>query len=721
MGSTEEDVATELPILPSLRYWLVTAGVDSRFTPFQGFGQDVLNPDFAGLMLALSVLPASVAEVFVPAEELPNLRRPIPPKRSWIVGLPSLRALKEVPSEGNEIEVFIGLPDEIAAVRTFVTDPDAIFVSTLPSQGVIALHGYQGQWAQLIDQAIQDALAAGLPESARPAFLQIPIRAPFAAGILPSRIGGVTTPNECLSMSLGYVYSSADPILDGQPGVYEEAILQSANHALSLIGEESTDTIVFAPSIVRHLYDFGSGFWNNVFRRIPSRFVRDFIKEGVFRNKGYSGFQLAVNDEAAMENPYDDPTAAPILLVRQTELRLSAYGVAVLACGSMQPAIRLPNAVNFHAAKLREIEQHANRDDPRGRRQLQRSYADLARKLVEEVGDRLITHIREKSDAITLVADAPIEWLPIDGVPLMIRKEVSRIGMTPGNLMLSQCLRSDALTVPAEALLDVLVVRSFAEDDPIRGALERGIEIFNLERVRVRFVDVARLPELVECLNAFGGTIVVFDCHGGHGGEDGHGWLKIGADNVDTWRLAHVARVPPIVILSACSTFALAGSHASVGNGLIRSGAVTVIGTFLSVNAVKSAAFVARLLYRIDAFLPTLRALDRNFVTWRTLVSTFLRMSYSTDVLRFFSDEKQWIQESDRRGIGVDANRDINSLHPGWYERLIGRIATAANRPAADIQSVLTQEAPLLETMYYCQIGRPEMLGIYLGDIDDQS
>ncbi|WP_156880483.1 hypothetical protein [Thermomonas fusca] len=710
------DLAQPAPFLPSLRYWLVVPGEDIEHTPFQGFGLDIIDPAYSNLVGLLSVLPASIPEIFAEPEALADLRRPLPTKRAAIVGLPTFLALLARPLREDEIDVALGLPAQIEAMLAAAGGSRPIFASLFPTAGAVALADFQGHPAQLLDTSIRDALVSRAPVGIREKVAGIPLRSPFAQGTEPSRISGVTIPNEALSASLGHAYSGTDPILSGETDTYVDAILHSVQRARTLIGEESTDVLLYAPAIVRSLYAFGSTFWNNTFRRIRSPSTREILKDGVFRNPGYSGFSIALDDPENVPNPYDDPVAGPLLTVRQTELRLTAAGVGALASSNMQPAIRLPNAVNFHNANLRDIEQHSDRNTPRARRLLQQSYRKLADGLYGQIHPEIIDGLRLRTEAITLVADAPIEWLRIDGMPLMIRHEVSRIGMTPGNLMLAQCIQAGTLTLPPSAFDDVLVVRSFQHNDPIREVLERAIQHFGLQRVRVRFVDVATRDELVTCLNEFKGVLAVFDCHGGHSGDDGHGWLRIGREKIDVWQLANVARIPPIVVLSACSTFALAGSHASVANGLMRSGALTVIGTFLPVDAVRSAAFVARLLYRIDKFLPALKALDRNFVTWRTLVSTFLRMSYATDLLHFFIEEKQWLDQTMFNRIGVQANHDINQLRNDWYQRLIRRIGGAARRSVAEVQSVIETESPLVETMYYCQTGRPEAIGIYLGD-----
>jgi len=706
--------------IPTLQYWLVTSGVDSKFSPYQGFGSDILDPYFAELIEWSAMLPASVAEVFARAHELPALRQPFTTKRTSIVGLPFFRLIQQEHPDDRSIQIVLGLPKDVKEARSFAKGQNFIFVSVTSSEGVFGLDHYEGHRAQVLDEIIRQVACNLVPETSRRWLEKRPLRLPFVASDTPSRGAGVTRPNEHLSMSLGFGYSGVS-LIDGRlDGAYEQAILESIDRARELTQKEKTGVVLYAPSMARHLYAFGSAFWNQQFRRIRSPEIRAYIKDGVFRNKGYSGHRVIVEGDYKPPNFYSDPVAGPMLIVRQTELRLTSAGITALASSTLSPALRLPNAVNFHGAELRDIERFAMREDVRGMGLLQRAFRELSQKLSAETDGRLLTYLRERTGSVTIVADAPLEWIRVDGVPLMLRYETSRIGMTPGNLMLSQCLESGVRAVAAEALADILVIRSFADSDPIRSTLERALGFFDLEGLKVSFIDVERVADVIAHLNKFTGNILVFDCHGGHDGDERNGWLRIGREKLDTWQLAHAARIPPVVILSACSTFALAGSHASVGNGLIRSGALTVIGAFLPVDSEKSAAFVSRLLYRIKAFLPALRAAGVNFITWRSFVSSFLRMSYATDVIRFFSMEMQWIDGEARARIGIQANTDINALRDDWYSRLISNIAQSAQRSDEAIAFELEDKRPLLETMLYCQIGRPDLLGIYLGAPEQQ-
>ena len=71
----------------------------------------------------------------------------------------------------------------------------------------------------------------------------------------------------------------------------------------------------------------------------------------------------------------------------------------------------------------------------------------------------------------------------------------------------------------AEDFRDVLVVRAFEPDDPLRGMLDialRGFEADLAGRINIRIVDVSSRDEFVAAFNGFDGTLAIFDGHGRH-------------------------------------------------------------------------------------------------------------------------------------------------------------------------------------------------------------
>jgi hypothetical protein len=223
-------------------------------------------------------------------------------------------------------------------------------------------------------------------------------------------------------------------------------------------------------------------------------------------------------------------------------------------------------------------------------------------------------------------------------------------------------------------------------------------------------VNVDSEFELINELNKFQGSIVIFDCHGNHGGDMEHGWLCIGDEKVDVWSLANRCNIPPIIILSACSTHPIDGSHASVANGLFRCGALSVIGTYAPIRANHAGQFVARLLYRIAAFIPLI--VKNRTITWREVISGFLKMSYSTDVLIYMAKDMKILTKEQYTNIHNQTNIIINSNAPEWTNKFVNLISDEIGKSESEVKELIAEKFQFVDTMLYSQLGRPENIMI---------
>lgn len=473
------------------------------------------------------------------------------------------------------------------------------------------------------------------------------------------------------------------------------------------------DAILFCPSSYTYLYRADSQHWNAIYRRL-NRDRRSFLKSALIRNRGYGNATIQLAD-ATTFNPYKDEVVGPLLTMRQFELQLFTSIIALVATNQFVPAFRLPNSVMLHHDRLTNIYDLVNSNRRDRTLTLNRKVADYSRTVQEEMGAELVKEVFGSREKLLAVCDFPIEWLSIDLVPAMFRYEMSRIPSTPGNVTGHVLLSGQRLRVPLSFLTNILIIRSLAMTDPIRNHLSSAVEHFaasaGLQNLRLKLVDVASEVELIAALNSFQGMIVIFDCHGNHGGEESHAWLQIGQDKVDVWQFANRARVPPIVILAACSTHALDGSHASVANGLLRSGAMSVIGTFAPISAIHTGVAIARLLYRISVFVPI--ATKRTPLSWREIVTGFFRMSYATDVLKDLLNEVRSISQEQYLQMHLDANTWINSGAPDWIDHLFTSVMSATGMDMEAVRDLWIQRYQFVETMLFVQLGHPENILVH--------
>lgn len=685
---------------------------ETTITPFQGFNMGITEFKFSLLIEWMIYFPNHPLEIFMNQKNLLEFRRHA--SRKNIVALNIKLFSKELLDEDDVLYVIACRGEDLELLSDIDDNLNIkpIVVSNIRHEKTININEIHPRH-NFLDREIRRRIVIYFKN--KKIQKKIPdIRENYKSKLkLVETGGGSIISNEIFLKSLGYSFTGRAHLPSSRPEEYRNFVVNLSNLTLDLMKSESAtnEIIIYSTGIIPSYYDTKNHFWNDIFRNIEVRWHRDFIINGLIKNPYYSGFLIK---DFTPDNPFKNPVVSAIYNLRKRELFTTNLSVALLAASSFAAPIRLPNSINFHFKKLKQLEEFSKRNDAKAHKFMQKKFIEINTTLKGEIGDDIEKILLEKVDFCTICSDFPLEWLYFGKLPLMISHEVSKIPMTPGNMLTQYCAAGDGLEITSAAFEEILVIRSFNETDRLKHILERAIIGFPIsEKTKVRFVDVRKISEVADALNEFHGALVIFDCHGSHEGPEGTGWLAIGDEKLNTWELAHVARIPPIVLLSACLTSAVGGSHASVANGLLRSGALSVLGTFLPVHGIKSAIFMARIIYRLDAFLPALKKSGRKMATWRTLISTFMRMSYITDFLNYFQDVEKILSQDDYMKLHMDSNLRINSLQRNWFEDVLSDLSTITKRTENELIDMVQVNNPLMETMLYCQHGRPELLTIH--------
>lgn len=463
-----------------------------------------------------------------------------------------------------------------------------------------------------------------------------------------------------------------------------------------------TDLILTVPGVLKSLRYLK--FRRDV--RIPQEEERlaDALLRQITARRGYN-FLLP-------KEVIDSAVCKAIMQMHTQDLEVYTAAVSVRAASNFTPVIRLPSWANGSHQEFTALA-NARRQSQQAIHKLNRLARSLSSRLAEGVPEWIIENIRSAS-RVKLCADAPLEWMDIDGFPLMLRADVSRIPVTPGNLFVKNMLDSTERYLPLSDFQKVLVIRSFADRDPIRLLLQRTIKHFSSEAPEypnVNIVDVRSREEFVTALNNYSGAILVYDGHGSHRESTDVGTLVIGEEHLDPWDLRTEARIPPIVILSACDTHPFDASHATVGNGFLSAGAVTVLGTSVPVGGIDSAILVARLLLRIGAFLPLLiTQRPWKAFRWSEILPGMQRRQFVTEALQRLR-QRGGVKISDEqfRSISIDVGRLIEQ-RGDWLGLFIDRIAVVAKRTPERAKDLIARQAAFVEALSYVQLGNPELI-----------
>lgn len=686
-----------------LSYTLVVPHVQSDHdaTIFQGWVPAIRNIVFLRMIKLLAILPASVEEITMSQADLLGHRKTALPKDTQIAGAQILSKISLI--QKNQISVVACLRSNLTEVRKNIGASDsAIILSDCNEEGVIDVRtlGARPQFA--LDEILWRIAGHNL---------QGTLRHPYETTLSVPMDHGITSPNLALLEGLGFqVVPEQEGVVLADRDAAIRAVVETFK-ATSDAFQKGSQGIVYLPAAKAAFYDFKSNLWNQILRQSPHKGHRDFIQK-LFRGTSYSGSELSKNVE--INALMSDPIVKLVASERQAEIYATTAAITLLSAIDSQPSLRLPNSANLLSQYYKKLEYFGAKEDRKSRERLQDIFREFNDEFLKGLGKDIVDIIQNHFRSWTICADIPIEWIYFGKVPFMISHEVSKLPMTPGNSLLERAGTRPIIVVHKSSLQKILIIRSFKDSDVLKPMLAKAVQGFPIRKdLSIRFVDVASRTELITALNEYSGAIVIFDCHGSHGGTDEVGWFQIGDDRVITWELAHEARIPPIVLLSACHTSPVAGSHASVSTGLLRCGALSVLGTLLSVNGVHSAIFIARIIYRLDAFLHALQISGLTVISWRTFITGFLRMSYTTDILKFLEEEKILDHQSSVK-INLDANVWINSLEESWYDLVLDAVAVASNLSQEEILSRIMQKSPLMETMRYCNVGTPEKIMIDL-------
>lgn len=404
------------------------------------------------------------------------------------------------------------------------------------------------------------------------------------------------------------------------------------------------------------------------------------------------------------------PSPHPLMRIRQLELAVLTDAVGIFAASDLSATIRLPHAANTASKTVRSFAEGFRTDVTHSKRRLE-NFRQVQIAIGSAVPNAFLPIVRDSRDGVRIIADAHLEWLDIDGLPLSIRKNVSRLPVTPGNLLLGQMAPLPLIHLTPEDFSKVLIISALKRADPIRPMFEQAFEVFGkhwVDRLKIEVVEVASADQLVEVLNAFDGPLVIFDGHGSHR-ENHAGVLHLQDETCDIWQLqGRLHRPPPIVVLSACDTHAAARNHATVANGFLAIGSRAVLSSVFPLEARQAAIFAARLIFRVSDFIPAAIRLFDRALTWTEVVSGMLRMQLMTDFLRLLAREKL-ISEESYIEIHQLGNQAINGMSDTPFEDVLDLLEKAGVTKEV-VRTRLELAIANSSVLAYLNIGRPETI-----------
>jgi hypothetical protein len=729
IGSWRSPLVLRMDIDPSIYFIVVVPdGKTEQASPMQGFSLTLCQ--YAWVIRQAALLPTNIYDFTDEGKKVLLARRMsgISPV-NWYGQSPA--AIRSMPQPSFAPFTLIVLPEtELLSDYTQWAASSALKPTIVAKSGGdlsyedLTVDGLQRHFLTVCDR-IPSEINLESVKSARQAIGEWKAPAPRQLGY---QVGGhnTVTPNLVALNAAGFEDTVSGRFDKQNLGLsaYVEQIVRTTNSILDereQVGTRDLQRIFRRPP---DLNLFAPSIYPSFFRRRPTSALSreekklfEGVQQALLRQSGYSyEARTAAQNSALLGRAFTDsngktePSPHPLMWMRARELSLNTELMSSLAASEFSAVVRLPNEINRTLGSVRAFADHYRADRPHARKRLL-AFRQVQNRLASSVPAEFLDLIRRSKTGIRVVSDAHLEWLNVDGLPLSIRKNCTRIPVTPGNLFVHNLSAQPPLLLTPDAFETVLVISALKRDDPIRGLFEIAFDTFEpkwRDHLRIKFVEVENADDLAEAINSFDGPLVIFDGHGSHPRNEA-AKLRLGTNDVDVWNLKNkIENMPPIVVLSACDTHAADRNHATTANGFMFLGARTVLSTVFPLDARAAAVFAARLLLRVGTFLTPAIATFGQALTWAEVVSGMLRMQLLTDfLLQLLS--KDMIDEERYEQIHLHGNMAINGQILDPFASVLSRleeIGLSRNTLESEFESAIANSS----VISYLQIGRPETI-----------
>ncbi|MBW3730720.1 CHAT domain-containing protein [Aeromonas dhakensis] len=360
---------------------------------------------------------------------------------------------------------------------------------------------------------------------------------------------------------------------------------------------------------------------------------------------------------------------------------------------------------------------------------------------VNEKSNTMLDYISTKSNKqIKIISNLPLEWTNIDGLPLMIRHNTSRIFNTPGFIKENLLLNNNEVSIEIKNFKKILVISSFrsgerisndiknALNDAVRECSSPEINAYVTELVsqkgayasdfepEIIFKSVTNKNELINAMNLFPFALVIFDMHGGHD-YDGNGFLVLSEEILNPYELIGIVNIPPIIVLSACDTSPADRNHLNVANAFLCAGAKTVLASTYPILSKDAAIYIKRLYKRLRYYLPERINSLKKSLRWSEFMTGLNRRVYFEYFLQYLIKKYNY---SDKTNI-IRLNFTINSILESEPSNFLYHITLAIEKTMKLSTGVILDELRnyfvFAECLNYVQIGFPEKILICAEDI----
>lgn len=342
---------------------------------------------------------------------------------------------------------------------------------------------------------------------------------------------------------------------------------------------------------------------------------------------------------------------------------------------------------------------------------INRRFVDYGNLLSDLMGRDRLKWIATNTRRVLALADLPVEWAMIDGVPLGAMLRVARLPLAPGNAPVRALVdvRPPSLWRSIETVR-VLFVSGHLPSDPLASFPRQLADLVEKVGFPVAFEEVRSEAGFLEALEKHKPNLLYISTHGSVIPDEGTA-ICFG-EQKSLLRFDGLPHAPEAAIISACGSDSIVRTYGTPASRLYLSGVRAVLGSYVTLTE-PHASGVAEQIF--GTLVEVLRD-PESTASWQDVVFMGLRRSQATDIVL---SAAQWAR---RRGkvfpdpelLYQRLGKSLSDDEPKSYAELTREVPRrlvdlARGTPfESPIASVVTRGLYRPESWFYTHIGEPE-------------
>lgn len=278
-------------------------------------------------------------------------------------------------------------------------------------------------------------------------------------------------------------------------------------------------------------------------------------------------------------------------------------------------------------------------------------------KIMKQVGAKIVEGslsqdaqkmLKECTKQIVAITDLPIEWFPLDGIPLGFTHDICRIAEFPleGNLMHYVVNEAQKYKVPKDILKHTLVVYG-TRDEAFVYYQNKCDDLAKLHGFVTKCC--ANKLQFFDVVNEIKPQLLVIDTHGNYDNISHQSYLLMGDDKIYPKDIIDHHVAVPMVFLSACNTAPTYNISNTLANGFVQSGSLAVTSSYLPLDVSESSTVYLRLLEQLS--VASQQSIHKN---WLAFISHILRTSYIHQAFYdYYKETKKCIEDVAIKGLNT--------------------------------------------------------------------